>query len=525
MPSPQPFYQMEVLIDPDAGRLSVKLEIQNPDDSVFYLCSDLIITKIRANGKKVAFQRVPSDIMPNSSKVNYAWHHPEELEIEYEGKIVADSFPSIFSQVNMIRQGLVELAGYANWFPRFSTFKSFSYELKIIVPKGYFTITNGEKILLNETKYQSITTWKSINPTGDILLFAAPEMKRSVLKQKGLEAELYYDKIPVTSIDSLKCNLLQAFIMLKGNISSDIDNNLIRVVFSPRSGWGYVRTPLIIVDETGNISQLKTKYGEARTFRYIAHEIAHYWWSSADASGPDDWINEGLAEYSALWLSEALYGQEFSKLIISEYEERVNNSDSDISIAETTNDSKYREINRYDKAALLFYKAGEKFGKQNLLNFLSAFYARSRESVKVNTSLFLETAEIQIGKEAGDFFREALFSKKPGNKETLHYYPLNSHDSLFLGSWEGILKQSGFEMKVVMHFEVKDDKLVSTTDSPDQNVFGIQVSEVLSGKESIQFKIPVASAKYKGNYDQATNSITGIWTQRGMEYPLILKRQ
>ena len=41
----------------------------------------------------------------------------------------------------------------------------------------------------------------------------------------------------------------------------------------------------------------------AATLHGTLHELAHFWWRIVAASTPSDWINEGLAEYSAFRLS------------------------------------------------------------------------------------------------------------------------------------------------------------------------------------------------------------------------------
>jgi hypothetical protein len=66
--------------------------------------------------------------------------------------------------------------------------------------------------------------------------------------------------------------------------------------------------------------------------------------------------------------------------------------------------------------------------------------------------------------------------------------------------------------------------LVPYLDSPDQNAWGIPVSEFRIKGDSISFKVGVASAQFLGKFDESRLSISGAWIQRGTEYPLLLKK-
>jgi hypothetical protein len=188
---------------------------------------------------------------------------------------------------------------------------------------------------------------------------------------------------------------------------------VLRLVYSPRSGWGYSRLPLIVVSEERARQVLAGDNGEAGDFRDNCHEMAHFWWSIADPTTPGDWINEGLAEFTAFRLAEQRYGRAFADVRLAEYRQNAASSKTSSSIAETEGTSPDREVNRYDKATLMFLEARRRFGEEPLDKFLRALYTRYAGTGQATTALFLEEAGRQMGKDAQSFFREELYRRPP----------------------------------------------------------------------------------------------------------------
>ncbi len=95
-------------------------------------------------------------------------------------------------------------------------------------------------------------------------------------------------------------------------------------------------------------------------------------------------------------------------------------------------------------------------------------------------------------------------------------------NSSFPGTWQGILKVSGFELHIV--FNVKDSlgEFTSTLDSPDQNAFGIQVDSTSLKKDSVYFGIPAIKGFFEGAFQG--DSIPGTWHQGSNAWPLVLKK-
>ncbi len=131
----------------------------------------------------------------------------------------------------------------------------------------------------------------------------------------------------------------------------------------------------------------------------------------ADPNTPDDWINEGLAEFSALRISGDLFGKAFAEMRSGEYQQNARESQTPDAIAETQNSSPDREVNRYDKTTLLFLEAQRRFGQESLDRVFKALYTRFAETHNATRASFLEEVVKQMGKDAETFFREALYRK------------------------------------------------------------------------------------------------------------------
>jgi hypothetical protein len=205
--------------------------------------------------------------------------------------------------------------------------------------------------------------------------------------------------------------LLKAMERLSSLYGPHQTKGMLRLVYSPRNGQGYSRIPLIIVSEERTLQKLSEPFGEARDFSHNCHELAHFWWMLVDPNTTDDWINEGLAEFSAFRISEEIFGKSFAEMRIGEYRQNASESKTSDAIAETEQSSADREVNRYYKTTLMFLDAQNRFGAEPLDKVLRALYARFAGNHQATTALFLEEVERQMGKEAQTFFRDTLYRK------------------------------------------------------------------------------------------------------------------
>lgn len=89
----------------------------------------------------------------------------------------------------------------------------------------------------------------------------------------------------------------------------------VSVVVTDRAEGAYSRGTLIALTDIENDSDIDLQ-------KFICHERAHYW-SYANAGGPENWMNEGVADYIALMAVRDTRGQDAFERFLSDYRERL----------------------------------------------------------------------------------------------------------------------------------------------------------------------------------------------------------
>lgn len=93
------------------------------------------------------------------------------------------------------------------------------------------------------------------------------------------------------------------------------------------------------------------------------------------------------------------------------------------------------------------------------------------------------------------------------------------------GSFEGVLAQGGSPVRTVLHLDRDDAGTLSgTVDSPEQDVFGLDVADVMFDAGALSFRVPDAHATWEGRLDEASGRWIGVWKQRGAELDLVFER-
>ncbi|MCF8363963.1 MAG: hypothetical protein K9G70_15225, partial [Prolixibacteraceae bacterium] len=91
------------------------------------------------------------------------------------------------------------------------------------------------------------------------------------------------------------------------------------------------------------------------------------------------------------------------------------------------------------------------------------------------------------------------------------------------GAWNGTLEVAGQNLRLVFNIEKSEAGISSTMDSPDQNAYGIPVSETTFDGSKLFISITQAGIKYEGTL--AGDSITGTFSQMGSSFPMVLSKK
>jgi fermentation-respiration switch protein FrsA (DUF1100 family) len=106
--------------------------------------------------------------------------------------------------------------------------------------------------------------------------------------------------------------------------------------------------------------------------------------------------------------------------------------------------------------------------------------------------------------------------------------PLKEHKAVkpsdIDGAWLGTLEMNGgISLRVVFHIVNTDDGLIATLDSPDQGVKGMPVTKVTRDGTTLKIEAQKIGGVFEGKIAADLLSITGVWTQGGGSFPLVLK--
>jgi uncharacterized protein len=90
------------------------------------------------------------------------------------------------------------------------------------------------------------------------------------------------------------------------------------------------------------------------------------------------------------------------------------------------------------------------------------------------------------------------------------------------GTWNGMLKVQGMELRLVFNITQSDSTYETKMDSPDQKAFGIPASATNFKNSTLTIEIAKAGIRYQGNIE--ANGIEGTFYQSGQFFPLNLTR-
>ena len=521
----RPAYDLRVRLDPALGTIDAHVDISQPGSSTFLLARDLAIHRVVADGVPTRFEEGVSET-GGARTVTVPGPPPNHLIVEYGGHLRPGSFPRLTSQVNMVGPALVELASYVTWYPRFRASGAFTFRLTTDVPVAFNTVANGR--LLREEERPTgrrVAEWVSHSAVSDITIVSAPGLHPAPPARDGTQVEIYSTSLPADYVAAMTKDVSAAVRYLQRMAGASAVSHHVKIVYSPRPGWGYARQPLIVVSEENARAATGQPYGRARDLRYLVHEAAHDWWHQADAATPEDWINEGLAEYSALLACRATVGPEFADVLVAEYAERSASSPSANAILETDGGSPDRELNRYVRPVLMFEEVRRRHGDERMTGFLRALHARFVQAGHATTGALLDEAEAHFGSQGREDIRLALHRTdwRPANAAPA--YVFSARDAVWLGTWTGTLTQGSITNAVVLRLLRRGNQLAGTLDHPDPSAPAIPLSAVRIDEDTLLFALGAFGISFKGRLETDATVMHGEWTQGGASYSLKLTRR
>ena len=87
------------------------------------------------------------------------------------------------------------------------------------------------------------------------------------------------------------------------------------------------------------------------------------------------------------------------------------------------------------------------------------------------------------------------------------------------GSWNGVLKVQGIQLRLVINIQQAESGYSATMDSPDQGAKGIPVDWATFINDTLKFEVKQMGITYTGLLSE-DHIIKGTFTQMGMSLPL-----
>jgi hypothetical protein len=385
-------YHGQVVLRPALGAVDGNWSIRvarraGPDSIAFLLSRTLTISS--ASGSDVI--RVARDSMRGLSQVTLHLaprNTPGEstVTLHYSGPLEPSD-----DRINTLSANWVELGLDSFWLPIVADLEhDIVGEARVVLPPGYRLVSSGAVVQRGDT---SVITYAQ--PMVDIALSASP----TLATVRGARSAVHGPVWPTGITERILRVADECATYLNQRYGAQDAIRAADIVLPQRSGPGYARRQYIVIPLGTDATAASA--AEDRT-HFICHELAHYWSSGAGSSGPDNWLNEGMAEFVSGRAVRTLRGDSAFALVRAQWARRARGQGPVWTAAST---ARPPAMVSYGKAPLLLDSLERRIGARNMERVLTRFMTDRtlRTTLRVLTML-----DEEGGAEAGTWFRESL---------------------------------------------------------------------------------------------------------------------
>ena len=332
------------------------VDFQGEDSVNFVLWKNSAIGEISMSGESLRFNfdtlsAPPIMYIPNGRRLTVfkssSSNNDSLLRISYKSDM-----KNLSGWANSFSDEWIELNFYCAWYPVGTNDWGFTSNIKVNVDSNFYVSGSGKVSGMND-EWQVIQPWESF----DNVVIVSNNLKSKILNENNFYIETDYSLLPPDDADSVlaECKFV---LNLFENCFGKKDSSYLKFAFAPFEGGGYSRK---------NFVCLRTTKFNFHTRSGIAHETAHFWWTGANTSTWEDWLNEAFAEYSMLmYVRERLGNDEFMKKI-EEYRNNTKSLPPVWGIGRFEQDA-YSVL--YEKGSVILYDLEAKVGKEAFIDFM-----------------------------------------------------------------------------------------------------------------------------------------------------------
>ncbi|AMW06280.1 hypothetical protein GEMMAAP_18835 [Gemmatimonas phototrophica] len=314
-------YRGAVQLDPSSGALSSRWALhltRHAADSVVLLFNSGFGT-LRVTGDDVV--RFTVDTARGLRRLHVALRSsptPRDVRLD----VVADGTLQLDDDgINSVSTSYTELSLDSFWFPVLDGFPDITGELQLTLPASLEIVASGTVLRAASAR----RGWRTTSITSTVPL---PDFAFVAAKSLAIVSATRARAVTSTADTSLVRALL--------NVTTDCADYLVSrygagqtmpavtIVLPPRIGPGYARKHYIVVpvgEWQGAASEAAAR--AERQTSFVCHELAHYWSSGAVANGPENWLNEGFAEFVSGRAVRTLRGDSAYALVQAQWRTRA----------------------------------------------------------------------------------------------------------------------------------------------------------------------------------------------------------
>jgi hypothetical protein len=291
----QPAYDGVVTVSPESSSIAALWTIRLPrrgtalDSVSFYLNKRLRVSQVSGDVAsyrdtlRLDFRRLTVLIPPGDANTFAS------IQIGYSGVIGVED-----DNINGVTPQWVELGLDSFWLPVVDDFvHTITGTVRIALPPGWTIASSG-----TVSSSAGVHTLTQTVPLIDIAFSASPAFKVA----ESARGRVYFVNARDSTVSRVTSTAQRCGDYLDARYGQPRALPPLRIVVAPRPGPGYARTNYIVITPTAEMSA-------SGLTRFLCHEVAHFWSTGAIASGPDNWLNEGFAEFVSARAVRDLLGQ------------------------------------------------------------------------------------------------------------------------------------------------------------------------------------------------------------------------
>ncbi|TFH03090.1 MAG: hypothetical protein E4H14_17165 [Candidatus Thorarchaeota archaeon] len=394
-------YALECVINPQKGHLKVSGTIIIPatEESAFFILNRGLrwtktVRRTASGYQSITAYKTDIVAVPKfyhgdlwTFDIQNSQQDEFVLEIEYSGQIHPPAKDSHMPAMGYIKRDFVELACYSAWYPvPFNMETNMSFELACEGPDDWTWEANGKLQNVEKNNGTAVWSWKQTKPVNDIVVLGLPKRDAHLDEESlfwGPRDLVGSHKVLDTSAREMK-KLLEDWLGPRDTSDS------VRFVITPRKmGGAYARTGLIVVGGGYSTDTILRK----PVLQSMCHEICHDWFCKASVRTYDNWLDEALAEYCSIMITDDYLNEGFLESHVEKTMQLLEKQGNIPAIRSLTRDQEEAYAAYYFRGFLLLHEISEKIGRIEFRKMIGEFAQICAKNRDITTDMFLEFIE------------------------------------------------------------------------------------------------------------------------------------